>query len=129
MDTMASRAVFIGNKYRSQDLVDDVLLGEVAKEINYERLDSLARDMMIKGEDFEHIIQLNVFRETEQIHKVSEISLYRMYTCKKVKKRKFKACSSFHAKFSLLYVWLKKLLLHGNTRECASLFHIDVIKT
>ena len=65
----------MGNKYRSQDLVDDVLLAEVAKEINYEKLDSLARDMMIKGENFEQIIQPNVFPETEQILKVGNTTL------------------------------------------------------
>ena len=79
---MASRAVSMGNKYRPQDLVDDVLLGEVAKEINYEKLDSLARDMMIKGEDFEQIIQPNVFLETEQIHKVGNRTLWRTWTKK-----------------------------------------------
>ena len=72
---MAFKAVSMGNKYKSQDLVDDDLFGEVAKEINYEKLDSLARDTMIKGEDFEQIIQPNVLPETEQVHKVSRTSL------------------------------------------------------
>ena len=54
-------------KYGSEDLVDDFLMNQVAKEINYEKCGYLARDLGISISDYEVNTQPNVSSQNKHI--------------------------------------------------------------
>ena len=62
-------------KYGSEDLVDDCLMNQVAKEINYEKCGYLARDLGISKTDYEENTQPNVSSQNKKINKVRKSTL------------------------------------------------------
>ena len=57
-------------KYGSEDLVDDFLMNQMAKEINDEKIGYLARDLGISISDYEENTQPNVSSQNKKINKV-----------------------------------------------------------
>ena len=66
--------------YGSEDLVDDFLISQVAKEINYDKCGYLARDLGISISDYEENTQPNVSSQNKQINKVRKSTLGRKFS-------------------------------------------------
>ena len=59
-----------GGNYEGHDLLDEFLLNQVTKYVRYRKLNTFARDLGIRQEDYERITAPNTFTQDEQIHKV-----------------------------------------------------------
>ena len=67
-------------KYGPEYLVDDFLISQVAKEINYDKCGYLSRDLGISKTDYEENTQPNVSSQNEQINKVRKSTLGRKFS-------------------------------------------------
>ena len=59
--------------YEAHDLLDEFLLNQVEKHVKYRQLNTFARDLGIRQEEYERITAPNTFTQSEQILKVRNI--------------------------------------------------------
>ena len=62
-------------RYEAYDLLDEFLLNQVAKYVKYLQLNTFARDLGIRQEDYDRITAPNTFTQDRQILEVSNISV------------------------------------------------------
>ena len=62
-------------RYEAHDLLDEFLLNQVAKYVKYLQLNTFARDLGIRQEDYDRITAPNTFTQDRQILEVSNISV------------------------------------------------------
>ena len=75
MNIMAYTSFKERGKYGCEDPVEDFLMIQVAKEINYEKCGYLARDLGISKTDYEENPQPNVSSQNKKINKVRKSTL------------------------------------------------------
>ena len=62
-------------RYEAHDLLDEFLLNQVAKYVRYLQLNTFARDLGIKQEEYDRITAPNTFTQDRQILEVSNFSV------------------------------------------------------
>ena len=67
-------------RYEAHDLLDEFLLNQVAKYVKYLQLNTFARDLGIRQEDYDRITAPNTFTQDRQILEVSTFSKSRHCT-------------------------------------------------
>ena len=68
---MASNVAVKKKRYEGQELLDEFLLNQVAKEVNVFKLSLLAKDLGISQTEYNKITSPNTFTKDEQIQHVS----------------------------------------------------------
>ena len=62
--------------YEADDLLDEFLLNQVAKHVNYLKLCSFAKDLGVSQTEYDKITAPNTYTQDEQIHKVSRFTIW-----------------------------------------------------
>ena len=60
-------------RYEGHDLLDEFLLNQVAKHVNYLKLCSFAKDLGVTQNEYDRITAPDTFTQDVQIHKVSNL--------------------------------------------------------
>ena len=60
-----------GRMYNSDDMVEEYLINQIAKYVQYEKLGRLSGDLGIKSNDYQKITAPNAFNQDDQIYKVN----------------------------------------------------------
>ena len=60
-----------GRMYNSDDMVEEYLINQIAKYVQYEKLGRLSGDLGIKRNDYQKITAPNAFNKDDQICKVN----------------------------------------------------------